>query len=284
MAFEGPGVVPPYAAGYGVPFGAGGGLGVPFGAGAGLGGGLNIDASGGLGFGAPGLLGGVPPGWGGWSGPYVPVTPLGALEGFKGDLLVPVITIGVAVFLLVLIILAVKYALAWKLSVLEDLSGSKKFLREAPTAAAPQLQDDYLIPLAKLVTDAIYSGSCSERMVCQVGAMARGNAETVNALSTLVQSYLPMSFQSYLNNLKSSAEGAFDCSQRYPCGHDQSGMSSSSTTTSTTTPSPTSSSHGTTPRPSFHDVVNNNSTSTNEVRPQPQPSKFGRFRRGSGYN
>jgi len=273
--FEGPGVVPPYAAGYGLTLGAG----------AGLGGGLNIDAGGGLGFGAPGLLGGVPPGWGGWSGPYIPVTPLGALEGFKGDLLVPVITIGVAIFLLVLIVMAVKYALAWKLSVLEDLGGSKKFLREAPTAAAPQLQDDYLIPLAKLVTDAIYSGSCSERMVCQVGAMARGNAETVNALSTLVKSYLPSSFQSYLTNLKSSAEGTFDCSQRYPCGHDQSG--GSSTSTSTTTPAPTSSSsstsQGTTPKPSFHDVMNNNnnSTSTNEVRPP--LSKIGRFRRGS-YN
>jgi len=261
---EGFGGVPPYAAGYGIPLGAG----------AGLGGGLNIDAGGGLGFGAPGLLGGVPPGWGGWSGPYVPVTPLGALEGFKGDLLVPVITIGVAIFLLVLIVMAVKYALMWKLSVLEDLGGSKKFVREAPTAAAPQLQDDYLIPLAKLVTDAIYSGSCSERMVCQVGAMARGNAETVNALSTLVKSYLPTSFQSYLNNLKSSSEGAFDCSQRYPCGHDQSGNP-----TSTTTPSPTtSSSQGTTPRPSFNDVVNN-SSSTNEVRPP--PSKFGKFRRGA---
>jgi len=269
---EGPGVVPPYAAGYGVPLGAG----------AGLGGGLNIDAGGGLGFGLPGLLGGVPPGWGGFGGPYVPVTPLGALEGFKGDLLVPVITIGVAIFLLVLIVLAVKYALAWKLSVLEDLSGSNKFLREAPTAAAPQLQDDYLIPLAKLVTDAIYSGSCSERMVCQVGAMARGNAQTVTALSSLVESYLPTSFQSYLTNLKSSAEGVYDCSQRYPCGHDQPGSTStSSTTTSTTTPSPTSSSHGTTPRPSFHDVVHN-STSTNEVRPPPS-SKFGRFRRGPNY-
>lgn len=94
----------------------------------------------------------------------------------------PIVAIGVALFLLVLIVMAVKYALAWKLSVLDDLSGSKKWRRDIGSAAAPQLEDDYMIQLAKVVTSAIYSGSCSDRMICEVGAFARGNAQTVKGL------------------------------------------------------------------------------------------------------
>lgn len=95
----------------------------------------------------------------------------------------PMVAIGVALFLLVLIVLAVKYALAWKLSVLEDIAGGpKKWKREAGSAAAPQLEEDYMIQLAKIVTSAIYSGSCSDRMICEVGAFARGNAQTVKGL------------------------------------------------------------------------------------------------------
>jgi hypothetical protein len=98
-------------------------------------------------------------------------------------LIVPIVAIGVALFLLVLIVLAVKFALAWKVGVLEDLTGARRFRRDAGSAkAAPQLEDDYMIQLAKVVTSAIYSGSCSDRMICEVGALTRGNAKTVNGL------------------------------------------------------------------------------------------------------
>jgi len=200
-------------------FGGAGGFGGGYPGYPGAGAGLNLDIKGGAGLGGlGGILGGGFPGWG---VPYVPITPLGALGGIKGDLIVPIVAIGVALFLLVLIVLAVKYALMWKLSVLEDLGGAKKWKREAGSAAAPQLEDDYMIQLAKIVTSAIYSGSCSDRMICEVGAFARGNAQTVKGLISLVDSYVPDVYQPYLDILKTSAEGTFDCGQKYQCQQGQ---------------------------------------------------------------
>jgi len=189
----------------------------------GVGGNLNVDVGGGFGGGFPGLLGGGFPGWGG--SPYIPITPLGALGGIKGDLLVPIVAIGVALFLLVIIVLAVKMALAWKLSVLDDLTnGPKKWRRDIGSGAAPQLDNDYMIQLAKVVTSAIYSGSCSDRMICEVGAFARGNADQLDSIVRLVESFIPASYHSSLDILRTSAKGTFDCGQQYQCG---SGSSSS---------------------------------------------------------
>jgi len=57
--------------------------------GGGFGKSLNFDIGGGAGLGAglPGLFGGLPAGFGGpgFSSPYIPVTPGGALAGFKGN-------------------------------------------------------------------------------------------------------------------------------------------------------------------------------------------------------
>jgi len=193
---------------------------VPFGgfpgAGAGVEGNLGLDIGGGLGGGFPGLFGGGFPGWG---SPYIPITPLGALGGIKGDLLVPIVAIGVALFLLVIIVLAVKMALAWKLSVLDDLThGPKKWRRDIGSGAAPQLDNDYMIQLAKVVTSAIYSGSCSDRMICEVGAFARGNADQLDSIVKLVESFIPASYHSSLDILRTSAKGTFDCGQQYQCG------------------------------------------------------------------
>jgi len=115
---------------------------------------LSLDYGAGFGFpGIGGLGGGFP---GGGYAPYVPVTPLGGLWGFKGDLIVPIVAIGFAIFIFILIVLAVKYALAWKLEVLEGLAGAKGqvFTRSAP---APHLQDEHLNTLAQTVTGAIDS-------------------------------------------------------------------------------------------------------------------------------
>lgn len=75
---------------------------------------------------------------------------------FPGDLIVPIVAIGFAIFIFILIVLAVKYALAWKLEVLEGLAGAKGqvFTRSAP---APHLQDEHLNTLAQTVTGAIDS-------------------------------------------------------------------------------------------------------------------------------
>jgi len=193
---------------------------VPFGGfpGAGVGGNLDLDVGGGFGGGFPGLLGGGFPGWG---SPYIPITPLGALGGMKGDLLVPIVAIGVALFLLVIIVLAVKMALAWKLSVLSDLTnGPKKWRRDIGSGAAPQLDNDYMIQLAKVVTSAIYSGSCSDRIICEVGAFARGNADQLEGIVKLVESFIPESYHSALDILRTSAKakGDFNCGQEYQCG------------------------------------------------------------------
>jgi len=261
--------------------------------GGGVGGGLNVDVNGGGGFGLPGLglLGGGVPGFGGWGGPYVPMTPLGALGGIKGDLIVPIVAIGVALFLLVLIVLAVKMALAWKLSVLEDLAGgSKKWRREVGSAPAPQLEEDYMVQLAKVVASAIYSGSCSDRMICEVGAFARGNAQMVKGLISMVDSYVPDSYHSYLDILKASAEGSFDCGQKYQCNPQQGQPGQqpqqalekreplekvvagpSVTPQPPTVPQPQGI-QPQTPRPMIKDLFN--ASNTNEVR-----QKLGKFRR-----
>jgi len=151
------------------------------GLGAGFGKSLNLDVDGGAFAGAgippigPGV--GVPPGIGGapWLGgfggvPYVPVTPLGALGGVKGDLLVPIVAVGVAFFLLILIILAVKAALTWKLSLLSGLA-SKKFRRDTMTSGGPP-EEDQLNRLANMVLSAIQSQSCAQNMICQIGIYA----------------------------------------------------------------------------------------------------------------
>lgn len=174
-----------------------GGFGFP-----GIGKSFNLDVGGGFGF--PGFGGGY---GGGYGGPYVPVTPLGSLWGFKGkllesyfifsysltekkrhlnwnfhltifsfslgDLIVPIVAIGVAIFILLLIVLAVKYALAWKLEVLDDLAGNKNkgFLRRS--APAEHLEDSSLNQLADMVAAAVYSEGCSKRILCQLGTYAR---------------------------------------------------------------------------------------------------------------
>lgn len=83
------------------------------------------------------------------------------------------VAIGVAIFILLLIVLAVKYALAWKLEVLNDIGGGRKFLRSAGDAPAPQLQDDNLNRLADIVSAAVYSEGCSRRILCEIGTYAR---------------------------------------------------------------------------------------------------------------
>lgn len=168
---------------------------VPVGAGLfpGLGGGfgksLNMDLNmgagadgglfGGLPFGLGGVggpFGGIPFG-GGWGGvPYVPVTPLGSLSGFKGDLLVPIVVVGVGLFLLVLVVLAIKAALGWKINLLNGLGSKKKMPRQAGSPP----QEDQLNELASMVLSAIQSQTCAQNMICQVGSYARSSS--INSL------------------------------------------------------------------------------------------------------
>jgi hypothetical protein len=163
--------------------GLGGGFGkslnmdLDMGANGGLFGGAGIPLPFGLG-GGGGPFGGIPFG-GGWGGvPYVPVTPLGALGGFKGDLLVPIVAVGVGLFLLILVVMAVKAALAWKVSLISDLANKKKMRRDIGAGGPPE--EDQLNRLADTVLTAIRSQVCAQNMICQVGTYVRSTG--VNGL------------------------------------------------------------------------------------------------------
>jgi len=227
---------------------------------------FNFDVGGG--YGLPGLgLGG-----GGWGAPYVPVTPLGGLWGFKGDLIVPMVAIGVAIFILLLIVLAVKYALAWKLQVLDDLGGGKKWRREAGSAPAEHLEDNNLNKLADIVSAAIYSEGCSRRILCEIGSYAK-NGRQYPSLIRLLELVVPEEYHESFLIVRKSAEGDFNCAEDYPCGGTEwnrqptsNEIDSGSTmkpvnpmkpgsamqpgASSQTPPSPSNSSTGTTPAPS----------------------------------
>jgi len=152
-------------------------------------------------------------GGGGFGGPsYVPVTPLGSLEAFKGDLLVPIIAVGVALFILIIIVLAVKYALAWKLDVLD---GKGKWKRS--TAPAEHLEDDSMSQLANIVLSAIHSQSCTHRLLCEIGVYARDRQELPNVLR-IAESFVPTGLQESLKLVRESAESSYDCRKLYPCG------------------------------------------------------------------
>jgi len=225
--------VPPVdpAVGGGFPVDGLGGLGL----GAGLGKSLNVDISGGAGLGGLPFLGGL--GLGGLGGgvPYVPVTPLGALEGFKGDLIVPIVIVGVAVFLLLLIVLAVKFAIAFKLSLLKG----KEFRRDTTSGGSggPPQEDD-LNELAHIVLTAIQSQSCAQNVVCELGILARdrqGLPSLLRILSTLV----PDSVQEPLNILRGAAEGSFKCDEKYACGTKVNGTSTPTAASSSPQAKPT---------------------------------------------
>jgi len=206
-------------AGFGGPgLGGLGGLGGPgFG---GFGKSLNLDIVGGGGF--PGFGGGFPGFGGGFPGfgaPYVPVTPLGGLLSFNGDLVVPIVAIGVAIFIFIMIVLAVKYALAWKLEVLDDLTGSKglKFRRAVGDAPAEHLTDHNLNQLADIVAAAIYSEGCSRRILCEMGSFARQAKQTTSLLK-LMELVVPKDYQGSFQIVTDAAEGNFECALKYPCG------------------------------------------------------------------
>jgi len=220
--------------------------------GAGLGKSFNLDVDAGAGAGAfagavppPAFGGGLPPpgglpggpGFGGgpWYGgfggvPYVPVTPLGALGGVKGDLLVPIVAVGVAFFLLIIIIMAVKAALAWKLSLLSGLVSEKghKFRRDTNTTPGPP-EEDQLNHLASMVLSAIQSQSCAQNMICQIGTYAR-TQQGLPSLLRILETVMPKSVVEPLQILRSSAEGSVNCDVQYKCTSDTVPKGSTTTT------------------------------------------------------
>jgi hypothetical protein len=262
--------------------GFGGFGGIP---GIGAGGGLNLDVGGGFGLPGLGALGGGGglPGWAGWNGPYIPSTPLGALGGIKGDLIIPIVAIGVALFILILIVLAVKYALAWKLSLLEDLAGPKKWRRDMGTGPAPHLDDNRMMELARVAMSAIYSESCTKRMLCEIGTYARDTKE-LPALLRVMEPVVPTDYVASVELIRSSAEGSFECAKQFPCGdgrdqkvqtQDQPGITTP--TGQQQQPQPPQQ----TPRPTLLQGIQINASDTNEIRPKVNaPRKIGKFRRG----
>ena len=157
------GVGPGISAGIGGPFGGIGGAAGPLGAAGGIGGPFGgIFKS----IGIPALP--FPP--------YIPVTPLGALEAFKGDLIIPIVVIGVALFILLVIVLAVKAALLWKAELLglkvAAVKGHK--LRSLPDTP-PAHDEDYMSTLATVVMSALDNQRCLEKIICSVGTYGQGS-------------------------------------------------------------------------------------------------------------
>jgi len=188
-------------------------------AGAGMGMGMGPGGMGAsMGFGLPGL-GAFSPGFGGdgfgWGSPYVPVTPLGGLWGLKGDLLLPIVGVGFAIFILILIVLAVKYALAWKLDLLSDLT-NRRPMRDIDPSADTVHDPDYINQLSSIVLPAIVSKGCNDRLMCELGSMARERQE-LPSLFKFLESLAPQYLHDPLSILRISAEKPIICAQVYPC-------------------------------------------------------------------
>jgi len=186
-----------------------------------------MDPAGGGGFPAGGPFGafttpGMGGGWGdgfGWGAPYVPVTPLGGLWGLKGDLLLPIIGVGFAIFILILIILAVKYALNWKMDALSDLSGVGHRYGRSTVDPVQQntVQDpDYINQLSAIILPAIVSKGCNDRLMCELGSMARERQE-LPALFKFLEDTVPNYLHDPMAILRTSAEKPIECAKVYPC-------------------------------------------------------------------
>jgi hypothetical protein len=173
-----------------------------------------------MGMGLPGMgaFSGAP--WGGdgfgWGAPYVPVTPLGGLWGLKGDLLLPIVGIGFAIFILILIVLAVKYALAWKLDLLSDVTNAGRRLRDIDPATETAHDPDYINQLSAIVLPAIVSKGCNDRLMCELGSMARERKE-LPSLFKFLENLAPQYLHDPLSILRISAEKPIVCATVYPC-------------------------------------------------------------------
>jgi len=198
--------------------------GVPFGGAGlfpGLGGGFskNIELDGGAGAGIPGggiggFPGGVgsPGGFAGWGGPYVPVTPLGALGGIKGDLLIPIVVVGMAAFLLLVIVLAVKAALSWKMQMLNDVAGGgPRFARDASEAGT--VDQTEVDRITTLFYNALTQNCWTQRMLCEVGKMGKDYVPMIE----MVKVVTPQSMIPVLDVVKDSAQSEEKCEHKFPC-------------------------------------------------------------------
>jgi len=164
-----------------------------------------------LGLGGPGGLfgGGLFPGW----SPYVPVTPLGGYEAFKGDLLYPMIGVGVAIFILIIIVLAVKAALVWKVELLESVFGMNKRVRSIDQP--PAHDQDQMSNLATIVMSALDNQRCLEKIVCTVGSYGQGSSWPT--WFSMMESLVSEDYRHSLSVLKSCAEGTSKM-EDYTCG------------------------------------------------------------------
>jgi len=187
---------------------------------------LNVDISGGVGapgIGAPGVgipgfsvpgIGGYPGGAGfaGWGGPYVPTTPLGALGGIKGDLLVPIVVVGVAAFILLIIVLAVKAALAFKVKLLGEAAGvAGRHGRSEGTDT-----EDTMMEMTQTVMRALNSNCWDNTLLCGMGKMIHKRQEYLPYFKVL-STIMPESMMPTFNILKTSAEKDEPCEVMFPC-------------------------------------------------------------------
>jgi len=141
------------------------------------------------------------------------VTPLGAYGAFKGDLILPIVAIGVALFILIIIVLAVKAALLWKVNLISSMVGGPRLRRGAPE---PQVQNqEYMTQLTGIVMNALDSESCLDRIICSIGAYGSGSAWP-NYVSML-ESMMSEDYQHKIALVKDCADGKVK-PEKFPCG------------------------------------------------------------------
>ncbi|CAG7817073.1 unnamed protein product [Allacma fusca] len=194
----------------------------------GLGGGIGGPGLGYSGFGGPGIGGFGGPGIGGFGGPgaggfgggwtpYVPVTPLGALGGVKGDLIIPIVAVGAALFILVIIFLAVKAALAWKWEMVDDHFDHDRRRRDV-NAVPPEHDEELMMNLVKIITNVLDSESCLDRIICSIGEY--GSGSSWSSYFGTIASLMPNDYKHSLSTLKDCAEGK-KSSKEFKCGRDE---------------------------------------------------------------
>jgi len=196
---------------------------------------LDIGGTGSFGAGFP-WLGGL--GGYGYGVPYIPSTPLGSYWGFKGDLIGPIIVVGIVLFLIIIVVLAIKAAFAWKIDLLTQSKGGKGnlFVRSAAAdniehEGAQQPEESQLNALAHMVLTAIQSQTCAQKVVCDIGTYARSRDGLSNLLRIL-EGLVPTSMNTPLTILRDSAEGKYDCAEKYPCGNDNASQKNKATSSS----------------------------------------------------
>lgn len=170
---------------------------------------------------------------------YVAQTPLGAIKGVIGDLIVPIIIVGVVIFAILGVVWLFAVLFNFKLDLLNQLFGGSSSSSTRPKRAADTLNDQ-INQLTNVVLSAISSGQCMERILCESGLMFSSNKDLSTKIFGAVEKLVPADAQASLKVLSDAAQGLTKSCEKYVCFASNTGSttqaSSTASASSTTTP------------------------------------------------